>query len=189
MPDDFWDRGYAVAPGLADAAQLAFVRAAMDASARTGRMRFADKIVPEGALNEYSPIAAEAVLRQCQPAIEMVTDRKLLPAYAFWRIYEHGATLRRHRDRNSCEISASLPIAAVPADQVWPIHVRDLHGTEIGVPLNPGDAIVYQGCRIEHWREPCPGDRQYQLFLHYVIEGGEQADYAFDRRAGLNLDG
>lgn len=111
-----------------------------------------------------------------------------MPAYAFWRIYETGAELRRHKDRNACEVSASLPVFAVP-DEPWPIHVRDLHGDETGVSLDPGDAIVYQGCRVPHWREPFTGERQYQVFLHYVIKGGDHADRAFDGRDGLRLHG
>ena len=185
----FWDRGYAVVRDLVSAKQRDFVHAAMDVAHRTGAMRHADKIVPQGAMNQYSPIAGEALLLQCRPAFEAVTARDLVPAYAFWRIYGHGAELLRHTDRNACEVSASLPVFSVPADAPWPIHVRDLHGTETGVALNPGDAIVYQGCRLPHWREPFAGERQYQVFLHYVIGDGDRSDYAFDGRDGLRLHG
>ena len=183
----FWHRGYAVVHDLVDTAQLAFVRTAMEVSHRTGRMRFATNVVPQGAMNEYSPIAGEALLVHCQPAFEAVTGRKLVPAYALCRIYEHGAELRRHVDRNACEVSASLPIFAEPADQPWPIHVRDLQGQDIGVALQPGSAIVYQGCAIPHWRGPFSGLLQYSVFLHYVFEDGDKTAFAFDGREGLNL--
>ena len=183
----FWERGYTVARSLADARQLAFVRAAMTASQRIGRMRFATVVVPQGALNEYAPIGAEALLVQCRPAFEALTGRELLPAYAFWRIYQHGAELTRHVDRNACEVSASLPIYAEPEEHAWPIHVRDLHGEDTAVALHPGDAILYQGCRIPHWREPFAGQVQYQVFLHYVFKDGDKADFAFDRRESLRL--
>lgn len=189
MPDEFWDRGFTVARDLVSAEQCDFVRAAMDVAHRTGAMRHATTVVPQGTMNQYSPIAGEALLLQCQPAFEAITGRDLIPAYAFWRIYERGAELRRHKDRNACEVSASLPIYSVPADDPWPIHVQDLQGTESGVALDPGDAILYQGCRIPHWREPLTGERQYQVFLHYVIAGGEHADRAFDGRDGLRLHG
>lgn len=161
MPETnaFWDRGYVVAQNLVDERQIAFVHAAMDASKRAGRMQFVTKIVPQGAMNEYSPIAAEALLIRCRPAIEAIAGRALAPAYARWRIYERGAELIRHVDRNACEVSASLPIFAVP-DEPWPIHVRDLQGAEQGIALMPGDAVVYQGCRVQHWREPLAGERQ-----------------------------
>jgi hypothetical protein len=183
----FWEQGYTVVRDLLGPAQLAFAKSAMDASNRTGKMRFATKVVPQGAMNEYSPIGGEALLMQCRPAFEAITGRKLIPAYAFWRIYQRGAELRRHVDRNSCEISASLPIHAVPAEKYWPIHVCDLAGTETSVPLVPGDAILYQGLRIPHWREPLDGEAQYQVFLHYVIADGDHANMAFDGRKGLKL--
>ena len=116
MPDEFWDRGYAVARDLVTADQQAFLRAAMDVSHRTGAMHHATVVVPQGAMNQYSPIAGEALLLQCRPAFEAIIGRDLVPAYAFWRIYERGAELRRHKDRNACEVSASLPVFSVPAD-------------------------------------------------------------------------
>ena len=37
--------------------------------------------------------------------------------------------------------------------------------------LSNGDAIIYKGCEVEHWREPMKGtkkDYHHQLFLHYM---------------------
>jgi hypothetical protein len=159
----------------------------MDVSRRTGRMHFATRVAPQGAFNEYSPLTGEALLIECRPAIEAVTARKLVPAYAFWRIYEHGAELLRHIDRSSCEVSATLPIYSNPEGLAWPIHVSGIDGTEAGVGALPVSGVVYQGCRVPHWREPFAGEVQYQVFLHYVIADGENAAYAFDGRESLNL--
>ncbi|THD37830.1 MAG: hypothetical protein E7773_02300 [Sphingomonas sp.] len=193
MPDstgaDFRDRGYAVVRNIVDAQQCRFVRAAMDASERTGRLHHATAVVPQGALNEYSPVGAEALLLHCRPAFEAIAGRALLPAYGFWRIYGNGAELRRHVDRNACEVSASLPIFAEPAGEAWPIHVAGLDGADASVALSPGDAILYQGCNIPHWRDAFPGERQYQVFLHYVYADGDKTAFAFDRRDGLRLHG
>ncbi|MFM5948317.1 MAG: hypothetical protein ACKOPM_03665 [Novosphingobium sp.] len=188
MTEAFWQRGYCVAEDLATPAQLAFVRAAMEVSQRTGRMHYAAKVVPQGALNEYAPFAGEMLLNQIRPAVEAIVGRELAPAYAFWRIYRRGAELTRHVDRNACEISVSLPIHACPADNPWPIFVRDLQGVETGIALREGTGIVYQGCEIPHWREPFAGDLQYQVFLHYVIVDGPNAEFAFDRRSHRAID-
>ena len=71
----------------------------------------------------------------------------------------------------------------------WPIHVRDLLGNVASLALRPGAAILYQGSRIPHWREPLPGRCQYQVFLHYVLKDGAQSDHAFDGRKGLSIAG
>ena len=48
----------------------------------------------------------------------------------------------------------------------WSIWVKNDQG-EIAVDLEPGDAMVYKGCEIEHWREPVHGIVQfYVLSLH-----------------------
>lgn len=183
----FWERGHAVAPDLLDAAQLTFVRAAMDAARRNGGKRIATRVAPQVTLNEYAPIAGEAMLLQCRPAIEAVVGRELIPAYAYWRIYEHGAELLRHIDRTSCEVSVTLPIFSEPAGNPWPIWVEGLDAIAVGVAAVPGAGVVYQGCSVPHWREAFAGERQYQLFLHYVLRDGEHAAMAFDGRDDLNF--
>jgi hypothetical protein len=186
----FWERGYAVAHDLADASQLNFAKAAIEVSERNGRMRHRTGIVPQGALNEYSPPAGRLLLQHCLPGIEAVVGRKLLPAYAFWRIYGHGAELKPHFDRESCEVSATMTIHADNDGPDWPIHFRDLTGEEANVSLPAGSAALYQGYRVKHWREPFAGRRQYQTFLHYVVAGGEFAQHAGDNliRAQLGAE-
>jgi hypothetical protein len=48
------------------------------------------------------------------------------------------------------------------------------------VSLNKGDAIIYKGCDVEHWREPFNGDYHMQVFLHYVDKHGKYSDYKGD---------
>ena len=45
------------------------------------------------------------------------------------------------------------------------------------VILNKGDAIIYNGCKLEHWREPFDGDYHIQTFLHYVDKKGEYKNF------------
>lgn len=186
---EFWDRGYLLAERLLNPQQLAFARAAMDASRRSGRMRSAtSRIVSDNAHNEYSPIGGEVLLLKCLPAISEAVGAELLPAYAFWRIYEPGSALLRHIDRGACEVSATVAIAAEPVDEVWPIKFQPLLGGEAEVALRPGDAAIYQGCRVPHWRDRLTGGTQYQLFLHYVRKEGPNAALAFDGRSSLHLN-
>ena len=184
----FWTRGYSVAEDLIGPDQIAFTRAAMDASRRRGTLEAGvNRVLPQAAFNEYSPIGGEILLLQCRPAIEAVVGRGLIPAYAFWRIYERGAALLRHKDRSSCEISATLTIHAAPAGELWPIHVTGLDGETAALALPPGSAAIYQGCEVPHWREALAGEMQYQVFLHYVLADGPNAAFAFDGRESLQF--
>jgi len=59
----------------------------------------------------------------------------------------------------------------------WPIYIE-------GTPLemNPGDAVLYLGCDLEHWREEFKGDWHSQIFLHYVDANGPYKNYTNDQR-------
>ena len=59
----------------------------------------------------------------------------------------------------------------------WPIYME---GTEID--LQPGDAVIYLGCELEHWREEFKGDWHAQAFLHYVDKKGSHIEWAKDKR-------
>jgi hypothetical protein len=49
--------------------------------------------------------------------------------------------------------------------------------------LGEGDGVVYPGCDVEHWRNPCDGPDGYysgQVFLHFVRKNGPYAAEAGD---------
>ena len=57
-------------------------------------------------------------------------------------------------------------------------------GLWIGAEINmePGDAAIYLGCEIEHWREEFKGDWHAQTFLHYVDKNGINKEWFKDKR-------
>ena len=38
------------------------------------------------------------------------------------------------------------------------------------IELENGDAVIYKGCDLEHWREPFKGEVCVQTFLHYSTD-------------------
>jgi hypothetical protein len=52
--------------------------------------------------------------------------------------------------------------------------------------MKPGDAIIYRGCDIDHWRQPFWGLNHAQVFLHYNELDG-QYNIRNDGRAVLGL--
>lgn len=103
------------------------------------------------------------------------TGLELLPTYAFWRMYTLNADLKKHTDRPACEISVTVNIGSDGTK--WPIYMG---GVEIN--LEPGDAVIYLGCEVEHWREEFTGDWQAQTFLHYVDKNGKNVEWFKDKR-------
>lgn len=132
----------------------------------------------------YADFAGESLLKRVQPLLESNTGVALYPTYSYLRLYKHGDTLKKHRDRPACEISATLCLGYVP-DQPWPVWVESL-GNPAAVSLLAGDMLIYRGMDIPHWREAYAGERLAQIFLHYVDQNGPHRDWKFDRRAALH---
>jgi hypothetical protein len=105
-----------------------------------------------------------------------LTGMDLTPQYSYWRFYEKGEELLRHKDRQSCEISMTISLgrnyANIEDKYSWPIFIQDDNNKEIPVHLNDGDMLIYKGCELDHWREPLKGNHHAQLFLHYNDKNG-----------------
>lgn len=105
------------------------------------------------------------------------------PSYSFSRVYVADSELVPHTDRPSCEVSLSIHLWG---DEEWAFCIEDINGETVEVVLEPGDAILYDGCNASHWRPgKYAGEKFCQVFHHYVYVEGEFSNYAFDP-AGLS---
>ena len=50
------------------------------------------------------------------------------------------------------------------------------------VMLEHGDAAIYFGCEVPHWRKPFEGDWYAQTFLHYVNKDGPHKEWLKDKK-------
>lgn len=123
--------------------------------------------------------AFDCLLERLWPAVEVVVEESLIPTYAYSRLYSNGDELVRHTDRPACEVSMTIQLARTH-HYAWPIYMGGKR-----FDLGEGDAVIYSGCTVEHWRNPCDGPEDYlsgQVFLHYVRENGQHATHAGDKR-------
>jgi hypothetical protein len=148
----------------------------------SGRMEL-DHQVP-GSLRRYGAPGFDALLTRCAPALSALSGVELLPTYSFGRFYLRGQELVAHRDRPECEHSATVHLAGA-GDAEWPIWVRDGASDPVSVVLRPGDAMLYRGDRVLHWRDPLEAEWYLQVFLHYVDAAGPYADRELDGRDHL----
>jgi len=123
----------------------------------------------------YADPLMESLMINKLDLMQKETGLELLFTYSFWRMYTMFADLKKHKDRESCEISVTVMIGSDGTK--WPIF---MDGTELN--LEPGDAAIYLGCEIEHWREEFKGDWHAQCFLHYVYAEGPHKHLHMDGR-------
>ena len=91
--------------------------------------------------------------------------------------YDHDGLklLRKHIDRDACEISVTVHIGSDGTS--WPFY---LDGNSFNT--KPGDAIIYLGPKLMHYREIFKGDWYLGAFLHYVDAEGPHKDRYMDKR-------
>jgi hypothetical protein len=104
-----------------------------------------------------------------------LVGQPIKPTYGYFASYRRGAVLKKHVDREQCKYTASLLIdyvAAVSDDQAWPLYLELPNtGEQIDIRLAPGDAALYRGCELPHYRDELRGQSSTSFFLHYVDEG------------------
>ena len=137
----------------------------------------------------HGTVTFDKLLEDLTPHFEQASGLKLFPTYSYARLYNsQDEELKVHRDRPACEISATLTLDF--EGDVWPIYMGNnedkSNATEIKMSI--GDAVMYRGCDIYHWREAYKeGKWQAQVFLHYVDQNGPHAEWKYDKRESLGV--
>jgi hypothetical protein len=129
----------------------------------------------------------DKLLEDLTPHFEKASGLKLFPTYAYARYYNtQNEELKIHRDRPACEISATLTLGF--EGDVWSIYMgaNEDKSEATKIDMAVGDAVLYRGCDIYHWREKyTEGKWQAQVFLHYVDQNGPHAEWKYDKRESL----
>jgi hypothetical protein len=138
-----------------------------------------------GAHSKYADPLMESLLLYMTPILEKELGLSLYPSYSFYRVYRPGNELAPHKDRPSCEITATLSLLYDynKSEYDWPIFVD---GNKIS--MSPGDLVCFRGAELEHWREKFiapEGSWHIQAFLHYVDANGPFSDYKYDKRKSI----
>jgi hypothetical protein len=129
----------------------------------------------EKSFSWYGAYISDSLLLLMKDRIEKITGKTLNPSYSCLRVYYNGADLKPHKDRDSCEYSATFSVTS--DEPSWPIWFE-------GKPLslNAGDMCVYRGTELTHWREKYEGEEHIQVFLHYVDANGKHSENHMDGR-------
>ena len=156
---------------------------------RHGDWKPADPNLPEtkrmySIYADYADSLTESILLKKLPLVSRICGKELYPTYSYVRIYQEGDTMERHVDRPSCEISLTVNIFTKKNKSIF--YVEDLNSFVKKFNIEPGDAVIYLGEKIYHWRKPIEKDQfLVQFMLHYVDKNGPNKDYKYDKRPNL----
>lgn len=135
-----------------------------------------DQALNSAAVYNYLP-SLELLCEKTKQVSDLIGET-VLPTYTYSRIYKENSVLKKHTDRECCEISLTVHLHG---DKPWPIWVETPEKKPRCVVLNSGDALLYLGCVAPHWRDEYVGKEYAQFFLHYVRSRGQFSKFYFDK--------
>jgi hypothetical protein len=174
--DRVWDRaraferGYAIVEDLIPPFHVGALRRYYRYHVRGGAYNFGDGQVSHryGVHNE---VVARYFQYQLTNAVSDIARALVKPSYTYSVIYQSGAELEQHVDREQCEYSVTLCFDASPEPEThspWPIQLHTAEGV-LRVWQHIGDGLMYRGRDVPHSRETLPdGCTSSSLLLHYV---------------------
>lgn len=164
--------GYAVLWDLLPAGFVDAVRRHFRARIAAGQLALGDPQVSRRYSAYDEPVCAW-LHTLLTPLVARAIPHAIARSYAFLSAYVGGASLARHTDRPACEYTLSLTIDATPDAShaaAWPLCLEsDADEAVVKVLLAPGDALLFRGRRLPHYRDPLPkGCTSTSLLFHFV---------------------
>jgi hypothetical protein len=182
---DFEQNSYVFIKGFIDSQSIQTISRYMEYSLKQNEMPRCE-VETSISYVRYADPLTETILQNSLEHVEELTGKKIHPTYSFSRVYVKGDVLKPHVDRPACEISVTVNVAT--SGELWPIWMKVLGKEPVNFLLEPGDAVVYKGCEVTHWRDVADKTEvNAQFMLHYVDQNGPHASYKFDNRAGLGV--
>lgn len=171
--EQFQDNGYAVLRNIINPLYLSAMRKYYRALIASGRLPLGD---PQTAQRYWlhSEVLGLFFHPQLAGLVSRIADEPVKPSYVYLAAYQPGSDLPRHVDREQCEFSISFLVDHQPdpgGPCGWPLFLENQRSTDTvsAVDLAVGDAVIYKGREVAHYRNELPnGHYSTLLLLHYV---------------------
>jgi hypothetical protein len=168
----FREKGYVPLGRLIHPFNLACLRRYYRHAIRRGTIRLGDEQSSRRYV-AHNEAVARFFHHQIANAVSAIVGEALKPSYVYFGSYLSGAELKKHTDRPQCAFSVTLCLDFSPEPDLatsWPIRLDTPEGT-VKVYQALGDALVYRGTRVPHYRHVlAKGYTSTSIFFHYVPE-------------------
>ncbi|HEV2802525.1 MAG TPA: hypothetical protein VGW12_18785 [Pyrinomonadaceae bacterium] len=148
--------------------QLAALRRYFRALDAAGRLKASsNKHYAHRRRSVYDEETARFVQQQINALVSRITPAPVRASHCQVSVYQPGAFLRRHKDQPQYVWNLSLVLDAEPETEqeaAWPICI-ETEGRTREVRLEIGDAVLYRGSELTHWRDVLPDDQSVTLLF------------------------
>jgi hypothetical protein len=182
----FKENGFYVIENFLDDDFVKFINQYFFTRINAGQATLGDPQAPNS-YSFYGDPLMDTILGESVEKLSEIAGYNLLPTYTYTRLYGKGDELKVHRDRPSCELSATLSLGYPNDENINPIFFsrNENLSDAVEIRLNPGDLCLYHGCDLYHWRPKFTQKWYLQSFLHYVNANGPFKDFLYDKRQYL----
>jgi hypothetical protein len=156
---------YLILRRLIPSMHLKYLTRYIEEKRQEGRFELDLEHVAEGRTTLHNDPVAQFFQAQAARVVSSLSGEKNEPSFTFFMIYFRGAVLRRHVDRKQCAWNMSVQISQ--GAKPWPFYF-EVEGKPHEILLAPGDAVLYSGTRIPHWRDALDEESQTIMTLHFV---------------------
>lgn len=184
----FKENGFQVVANFLDTDFVQFIQQYFFTRINAGDATLGDRQAPNSYIFYGDPLM-DTILSESANKLGEFVGYNLLPTYSYTRLYKKGDELKKHKDRPSCELSATLSLGLPRGQSISPIYFckNEDESDVVEIKLNPGDLCLYRGCDLFHWRKPFTQDWYLQSFLHYVNADGPYKNNLYDGRKYLGM--
>ena len=162
--------GFAPIRGLIHPFQLSSLRRYFRNRIREGHLPLGDSQCPLRYVAHDEPAAA-FFHHQLTHAVSALLGTPVKPSYCYFIGYQGGSELPRHVDREQCAYTLALCLDFSPEPEretSWPLQLQ-LPTETVVVYQAIGDALLYDGRRIPHFRTSLARDcTSTSILFHYV---------------------
>jgi len=129
--------------------------------------RFGDSTVKH-AFCYYAPLCFEILYPRIMPRCEAILNKKLFPSFSYARILYKDAKMEKHVDRASTTINTTIIFENDP--EPYDFWLTDLEDNDVALKLNAGDMCLFDGGKLNHWRDTYTGNKCIQASLGFANE-------------------
>lgn len=123
-----------------------------------------------GRLVDRNEPLARYLQSQIRPFVSRFVEREVAPTFTYSMWYVEGARLALHNDTPFCEYTLNFIVDQDPEDpRRWPLSIVGRDGRVVDLPLAVGDAVLFCGHELEHYRGRLSGAKSaIGVMCHFV---------------------
>ena len=140
-------------------------------------------VMCENTASYYNYLPFVQLMTESTKTICDYLGEKVMPTFSYARMYKNGSVLEKHKDRPECEIAVSCHLSG---DKPWPFYIINPDGGTDWIHMKQGDAVIYLGSKVPHWRDAYDGESYVQAMLFYIKTYGKYSEHYFDKIHQVN---